>query len=55
MKAKLSGMSIAIWYHHEVYQASTKGIKMEFGTILLVSNGLMAAMIYVVVSWIWEE
>jgi hypothetical protein len=32
-----------------------EGIKMEFATTLLVSNGLMAAIIYVVVNWIWED
>ena len=36
-------------------RASTEGIKMEFATSLLVSDGLMAAFIYIVVSWIWED
>ena len=59
MRAKLSGISIAQWSVItkvcRATGASTEGIKMEFATTLLVSNGLMAAIIYVVVNWIWED
>ena len=31
------------------------GIEMDFAIVLVVSNSLMAAVIYLVVNWIWED
>jgi len=36
-------------------RTSREGIKMDFALTLLISNGLMAAIIYLVVTWIWED
>ena len=30
-------------------------ITMDFAIILIISNGLMATIIYLVVNWIWED
>ena len=32
-----------------------EGIEMDFAATLIVSNTLMAAVIYLVVTWIWED
>lgn len=32
-----------------------EGIEMDFAATLMVSNTLMAAVIYLVVTWIWED
>ena len=34
---------------------SREGIEMDFAATLIVSNTLMAAVIYLVVTWIWED
>jgi len=45
-------------HYERLYGKSYKdreGIKMEFATTIILSNGLMAAVIYIVVTWIWED
>ncbi|MBU6435492.1 MAG: hypothetical protein KJS98_19455 [Nitrospirae bacterium] len=36
-------------------RTSMEGIEMDFAATLLISNGIMAAIIYLVVTWIWED
>ncbi len=58
IEEKTFGISIADVMLSESLAGNTNGTErstMELGTTILLSNGLMAAMIYIVVSWIWEE
>ena len=33
-----------------------KGItSMDFGVVIFIANGLLAACIYVILSWLWQE
>jgi hypothetical protein len=40
---------------HQEPLSVMEGSMMELGATVLVSNGLMAAMIYFFVSWIWKD
>ena len=38
-----------------VERPNKEGIEMDFAVTLIASNTLMAAVIYLVVTWIWED
>jgi hypothetical protein len=53
-----SGTSLAQEDQQErmhVGHPNKEGIEMDFAATLIVSNTLMAAVIYLVVTWIWED
>jgi hypothetical protein len=52
------GTSIAQEFQQERMHGghpNKEGIEMDFAATLIVSNTLMAAVIYLVVTWIWED
>lgn len=35
--------------------ANKEGIKMDFAIIFIIANGLLAAVVYFLVTWIWQD